>query len=289
MNYWEGQLLKSIALKDSNAAIALLKQGFPINYSIKLRDENGLVQPGYSTLLLESINNQLIDLCEYLLLNGISVNSVDSLSRNPLHLAASIGDLEIIQLLIKYNANLSARDGLGNTVLHVAAMNNHLIIVQYIADDLKFPVVVLNKLMQKPLDLCKSVQENCKSLVEIEELEAIIQYLWRKEEEYKSNSNDKIIRYHLSPVIQNSQRTSKIHKYGIDYNIKQISIFPYYRQITSVFPFKGRQTIQSYLKDKHNAIKKNNEEKLVLSNISQYSMRSPSPTIKLPHLKKISS
>ena len=286
MNVWEAQIISAIYNKDSNTAIKLLKQGFPVNYSIKIRAESGVLQSGHSTLLLESISNSLEDLCEYLLEHGILVNSIDSQGRSPIHLAASLGDLDILQLLVRHNANTGIRDALGNTILHVSAMNKHRHIVSYIVEEIKFPVGVLNKLMQRPLDLCKSVQESSKSLAEIEELEVIIQYLWRKEEESKKNTKDKILKYSISPQVHSNQRTCRMKRQGIDSDTIQVSIFPFSKHITSISPFKGRQTIQNYLKEKHYAIQKENEGRIVSSTLSNYSMRSPSPALKLPGIKK---
>lgn len=279
MNVWEGQVIAAISQKDSDLAIRLLRQGFPVNYSVKIRNSNGISQSANSTLLIESISGGLRPLSEYLLANGCNLNSVDSLGRSPVQLTCCIGDLETLQMLIKHNVDTGVRDALGNTILHTAAMNKHLAIVEYLVEIAKFPVVVLNKLMQRPLELCKAVQENSKSLNDIEELEVIIQYLWRTEEEYKKNFGN-----------SNKNSPQKVWKMRTRSEAsKTITISPFSKQITCTSPFKGRQTIQNYLQDKHRAIHKRNEGKLALSTFSQYSMRSPSPGLKLPLIKKLTN
>jgi Ankyrin repeats (3 copies) len=283
MNFWESEILNIIYSKNVPKAIKFLKQGFPINYSVRLRGENGSSQSGFSNLLIESINNGLFDLCEYLCKSGINVNNPDSKGRYPVHIASSLGFLDILILLENWNANLGARDGLGNTILHLSATNRHIHIVEYTVEKLKFPVIVLNKLMRKPVDLCKILQESSKSLVEIEDLEKIIQYLWQKEEEHKKHY---IIKNTLTPR-NNTIAYSKVKRNSLEYNIKPIQILPYSKKLTRISPFKGRQTIESYLKEKHEAIHRDNEEKQILVTLSNYSMRSPSPVLRLPELKPL--
>lgn len=288
MNVWENQILESITSKDSQGAIKLIKQGFPINYSIKSRNTLNSPQPGFSTLLIESISHNLQELCSFLLDTGVSVNTVDSLGRHPVHLAAYNGNIEILQLLVDHNANIAARDALGNTILHISATSRHLNFVQYLVEKIKFPVAVFNKMMQKPLDSCKHAQENSKSLQENEELERILQYLWRKEEEYKKNTNDKILKYSISPQMNNNQRVCRMKKHGIDADCVQVPVFAFKKPMINLTPFKGRQTIQSYLKDKHEAIREDMEDKLANSTFSNYRTRSPSPRLRLPKIKGMS-
>jgi ankyrin repeat protein len=45
---------------------------------------------------------------------------------SPLHFAAAIGDIEAIDLFIKYKSNLNVKDGVGATPLHLACLYGHL-------------------------------------------------------------------------------------------------------------------------------------------------------------------
>lgn len=285
MNIWENQILNCISSKDSQGAINLIKQGFPINYSIKLRDSSNNPQPGFSNLLIESISHNLKHLCTFLINSGILVNIKDSLGRHPVHLAASKGKISILLLLINHNSNISARDAYGNTILHISARNRHYKFVEFIVEKLRFPVIVMNKLMQKPLDVCKDMQENSRSLKEIEELELIIQYLWRKEEEYKV-ANEIARGKGISPEVYGKKWMMKVKKCENDGHYTKVPIFPLKKQLTSMVPLKGRRTIENYLKDKHEAIQKVIEDKLSSSLIRGSRTRSPSPIFKLPKLKK---
>ncbi|OMJ67985.1 hypothetical protein SteCoe_34707 [Stentor coeruleus] len=285
MNIWENQILNCISSKDSQGAIKLIKQGFPINYSIKLRDSFNNPQPGFSNLLIESISHNLKHLCTFLINSGISVNTKDSLGRHPVHLAASKGKINILLLLINHNSNISARDAYGNTILHISAMNHHYKFVEFVVEKLKFPVIVMNKFMKKPLDLCKDMQEKSRSLKETEELEFIIQYLWRKEEEYKVG-NEICEGNGLSSLSYGKKSIMKLKKIENAREYAQVPIFPLKKQLTSMTPLKGRRNIENYLKGKHEAIQKDIEDKLSSSLAKVSKTRSPSPILKFPKLKK---
>jgi ankyrin repeat protein len=286
---WETQIIDCVARHNSSGAIQLLKQGFPINYSIKIRTAEGSYEPGHTSLLIASILFNLVDLCEFLLKAGSNTDTFDSQGRNPAHLACRSGNNQVLRLLITFHADLTLRDAFGNTLLHIAAINKHLSTVELLVEKARFPVVVLNKSMQRPVDACKATQEECKSLGEAEELERIIQYLWRKEEEYKKKTKEKILKNSLSPPGYSNQRTCRLNKQGIDHDMLGVPMLPFKKAITVVSPFKGRQTIQGYLKDKHEAIFKDYESRVASSNFSQMFRRSPSPGIKLPMIKKMSS
>lgn len=46
------------------------------------------------------------------------------ISKTPLHVAASIGDIECLRLLMRLDANVQARDQYGNSVFHLVAVDN---------------------------------------------------------------------------------------------------------------------------------------------------------------------
>lgn len=285
MNCWESQILDSISKCDTETAISLIKQGFPINYSIKLRDGLGTVQPGYSTLLIEGILSSNLEFCKFLLESGSNPNTLDSKGRHPGHVAALVGNIEIFQLLYNYSSDFSIRDAVGNTVLHIAATGLNLNIVKYLVESLCFPVVVTNKMMEKPLDCCKSLQDEGKTLMDIERLEEIILYLWKSEEEWKKMNFGNVLK-NRSPTILKAHRMCRPGKVNNDEKVFPVSIFPFKSHINSNSPFKARQTIQTYLKDKHAAILKTLENAITSSTIPKNKARSPSPTIRLPQIKK---
>ncbi|GAB4282904.1 MAG: hypothetical protein Kow0029_28750 [Candidatus Rifleibacteriota bacterium] len=57
----------------------------------------------------------------------------DELGRTPLHLAAEKGDLDLVNILINYGADVNATDNLkGFTPMHYAALHNHCKIIAFL-------------------------------------------------------------------------------------------------------------------------------------------------------------
>uniref|UniRef100_A0A8C0U6K6 Ankyrin repeat and kinase domain containing 1 n=1 Tax=Cyanistes caeruleus TaxID=156563 RepID=A0A8C0U6K6_CYACU len=67
---------------------------------------------------------------QYLLKNGISVNSLDQNHYSALHLAVARGKYLICEKLIKYGANVELRTDKGWTPLHLAAFKGHVEIIR---------------------------------------------------------------------------------------------------------------------------------------------------------------
>lgn len=283
MNFWEAQVLEAIVQQNTEKAISLVKQGFPINYSVKVRDKHGNVQPGFSTLLIESVVAQNIEFSKFLLRSGINANTMDSRGNHPALLAAASGNIELAVLLISNNCNFSARDALGNTVLHAAASRSQLEMVQFLIETLNFPVVVTNKLGQKPVDSCKALQDQGKTLTDIERLEEIIQYLWKKEEEFKKKNQNS---FKFLPRVSKNHRLCRNLKDLREEDVFPVSIFPSKTLTSSMSPLRTRQTIQTYLTGKHAAIYRSLEESMATGKILKANTRSPTPGFKLPKIKK---
>ena len=279
MNFWEAEILEAIVTQNTEKAIDLVKQGFPINYSIKVRDNSGNAQPGFSTLLIESVTAQNLDFTRFLLKSGINPNTMDSKGNHPALIAAASGNIDLALLLISNNCNFSERDTLGNTVLHAAANNSQLDMVKFLIETLNFPVVVINKLGQKPVDSCQRLQDQGKTLAEIEKLEEIIEYLWKREKEFKkkNSASFKFCRNH---------RLCRNLKDFRDEETFPVGILPS-KTSTSMSPLRTRQTIQSYLTGKHEAIYRSLQESLQTGKIIKESVRSPTTGFKLPKIKKV--
>jgi hypothetical protein len=283
MNVWEAEILEAISSHCTEKAVDLVRQGFPINYSVKIRDQQGAVQPGFSTLLIEAVLAQNLNFAQFLLRSGINPNTIDSKGRHPALLAAASGNVELAVLLLSNHCNFSARDALGNTVLHAAATECQVEMVCFLVERLNFPVIVTNKMMQKPVDCCKAQQDQGTTLTQIEKLEEVIQYLWKKEEEFKRKSKQdplKILK------ISKNHRLCRPQRLANDDETFPITIAPSKTLTTSLSPLRTRQTIQSYLTGKHAAIFRSLEESVTLARMSKGSTRSPTPGIKLPKIKK---
>ena len=69
-----------------------------------------------------------------LLDGGCDVNAKDYDKRTCLHLAASVGNMLVVQALQRHGANLSVRDRWGNTPLSESIREGHLEVVRYLQE-----------------------------------------------------------------------------------------------------------------------------------------------------------
>ncbi|XP_059836098.1 ankyrin repeat and death domain-containing protein 1A-like isoform X1 [Hypanus sabinus] len=65
------------------------------------------------------------------------VDAEDKFGMTPVLLAASHGNLTILQTLVKAGATVTARNRLGQTLLHCAALQGHPSVIRYVAEDLE--------------------------------------------------------------------------------------------------------------------------------------------------------
>ncbi|KAH0579586.1 hypothetical protein H2248_002437 [Termitomyces sp. 'cryptogamus'] len=73
-----------------------------------------------------------LNIVKLLLKYNADVDARNHWGETPLHLAASLGHLDIVGLLLKHNADVNARDQWGETPLHQTACVGHLDVVQFL-------------------------------------------------------------------------------------------------------------------------------------------------------------
>lgn len=100
-------------------------------------DVNAKNSQGYSAQMLAVYNGQK-DFCEALLRCGAEVNSIDSVGNTLLMAAAFKGDLNMIKLLLQFNADVAIENKSKMTVRDWALMFKRDNIVQYL--DSLYPV-----------------------------------------------------------------------------------------------------------------------------------------------------
>ena len=91
----------------------LISKGAKVHFKVKALE--GQMSPLNVTLL-----HGWKDIAELLLLNGVNPNESDYYSNSPLHNAVKIEDMEFIELLVKYGADLSIKNDRNQTVLDLA-------------------------------------------------------------------------------------------------------------------------------------------------------------------------
>jgi ankyrin repeat protein len=73
--------------------------------------------------LHDAVKNLRVDEVRTLIATGSNLNEIDKLKRTPVHIAAWTGNVEILQLLIRSNAQLTDKAMDGFTPLHFAAQS----------------------------------------------------------------------------------------------------------------------------------------------------------------------
>ena len=119
-----------INVKDDKNGIMPLHLAIYYNYadvvSLLMQYNNNLEYRDFynRTLLHFAVangNSKMVDL----LVSKISTNTVDDMGRTPLHWAAQEGDIDIIKVLIKHNAQINIKDKFNDTPLKIAAFLGH--------------------------------------------------------------------------------------------------------------------------------------------------------------------
>lgn len=244
MNSWEIEFLASLESKNESRAIEILRSGFPVNYQIRTRDTQRNVQPGYTYPLLLSIELELYEVVQFLLQSGASVNGFDCLGQTSLLVGSLVGNIDMIRLLIEFKANISVRDFSGNTMIHLAALRSNLSILKFCLEELKFPVIVQNRKGQTALDIARKNQEEAKSLQETENIQQVVEYLWRVQEDFK-RERSKNLDSHSSYLVKHP-RFSLV-------GLAKIPIVPIGAGSTSP---QAKRSLETYLNSKHTQIYK---------------------------------
>ena len=84
---------------------------------------NSLIGNKNKTLIHDIINRRNYALCEKFITEGIDISTKDSEGNSPLHVAAEVNDVDIINLLIENKVDVNARNNTQQTALHLAAQN----------------------------------------------------------------------------------------------------------------------------------------------------------------------
>ncbi|KAI9436840.1 ankyrin repeat-containing domain protein [Lactarius indigo] len=106
-----------------------------------LHQHGAVLHTGYKncTLLHAASSDGLTDAAQWLLSVGVDANAQDDNDRTPLHLAAAMGRLEIVRILLGHGVDVSVATTMGNhTPLHEASRGGHVdvvrLLIQYGAD-----------------------------------------------------------------------------------------------------------------------------------------------------------
>merc|ERR1719334_665018 len=89
-------------------------------------DINASMNPDDYTMLNVAVKDNNFDMMQFLLKHNANVHQKDSKGRTPLFVAAQYNRVDFIQFLLKQNAAVSVTDESGSTAFHVAANAGHI-------------------------------------------------------------------------------------------------------------------------------------------------------------------
>jgi len=95
-------------------------------------------------------------LAKYQELENHTIEVKDTLGLTALHYASHSGSLECVKLLIEHNANINATTNKNETALFLATEQNHLDIVEYLAEN---NCMLQTKAVDKKLEIFSTIEE----------------------------------------------------------------------------------------------------------------------------------
>ncbi len=163
---------------------------FMLEHGANVNSVNKQVYPGYTALhFAASVGN--VEIVQLLINSGSDINAQSTHYETPLHLASACGNTEIVHILLTRGAKIIAKDIVGDTPLHYAAGSGNIEIVKLLRDS-GADIHAKNTLGHKPLQSAYLYQKTDVAgyLVNCDWLEWIGKYLenlFSKETEHKQD------------------------------------------------------------------------------------------------------
>jgi hypothetical protein len=242
MNALEAEFIASVESKNESRAIEILRCGFPMTYQIRTRDAHRNLIPGYTYPLLLAVLLNLYELTRFLLASGAPLHTFDTAGQTAVLISAAVGNLPILRLLLSYKPDITVRDFAGNTMLHLASLKNQLEVVKLCIEELRFPVIVQNQKGQTAIDLARINQEQSRSLKETENIQKVIEYLWRAQEEFKRTRSKQVENF--------SVNAGRYKRFRMD-GLAKVKIVP--GEVGQSSP-QAKRSVEEYLSSKHTQI-----------------------------------
>lgn len=117
----ESSIFSLIARNDVGGVLTLIQEG---EVNVNRLDDNG------NSPLFHATVRELVEMCAILLQNGAAADVPNARGQTPLYIAASVGNAEIVRLLLRAGADPS-RSCRGETPIGIARSRGH---AQVVAD-----------------------------------------------------------------------------------------------------------------------------------------------------------
>jgi ankyrin repeat protein len=102
-------------------------------YLIEVAGVDGNITDQHSqTALFYAVESQTIDCYAYLLSIGLSASHKNKDGRSPVHIAATLGSIEALELLTTYNGDINAVNAMNVTPIHDAATNGQIGVLSFL-------------------------------------------------------------------------------------------------------------------------------------------------------------
>jgi hypothetical protein len=102
-------------------------------YLIEVAGIDGNITDQHSqTALFYAVESQTIDCYAYLLSIGLSASHKNKDGRSPVHIAATLGSIEALELLTTYNGDINAVNAMNVTPIHDAATNGQIGVLSFL-------------------------------------------------------------------------------------------------------------------------------------------------------------
>jgi hypothetical protein len=156
MKRWATEIVECFAKCNYAKVEQILELGFPVNYNLTERGDDGRILVAKTSLLHLACEHGLGKLVETIIKHGADIENTDSFKRTPALIACEMGYVDIIKILMHHGANIRTRDYDGNSALHISAVEGKLNVVRYLVEDLNFGLNTKNNQGFTPLQACES-------------------------------------------------------------------------------------------------------------------------------------
>ncbi|KAK1428266.1 hypothetical protein QVD17_17096 [Tagetes erecta] len=143
---------------DGESLISLAIRSGDVDTVSVLVESRVLIDHEHDRLLHDAVFANRVDMIEVLCMNyldlDLDLNSIDfELGQTPVHIAASYGNVEALELLIALGCDVDVADYNGWTAVHCAAVNGHVEAVNLLLSSCKYVKYALDKEKKTAFDL----------------------------------------------------------------------------------------------------------------------------------------